>query len=184
MFGALRLPALRNLQIDSDFQDPSALFAFLDRSQCQLEEFGFIDGCMSPVALSVLLHDERLQSVRTLMFLGIVDTISSGLTTGATVTRALLYPSPAEKMMNKVVLPNLASLTLSTVQFDDGDAVTALMDMLSSRRNIDHLPSTISRLQLFVVRGQKHFSFKDKVMQARFRKFCNDGLAFADVRND
>ncbi|KAJ8089385.1 hypothetical protein PM082_014633 [Marasmius tenuissimus] len=111
-----------------------------------------MSGYMSPQSLATLLSHERLQSVRALKLCGSVDSSRSpDLIPKKAVIRFLRYPSPTGETTQTVVLPNLTSLTFIRAQFDDEEDVNALMDMLSSRRNIDHLPSTVARLQELII---------------------------------
>ncbi|KAL0062168.1 hypothetical protein AAF712_011010 [Marasmius tenuissimus] len=181
VFGALTLPALRKLQIHCNFLGPYGLFRFLDRSQCQLEEFGFDHGCINPESTrATLLGHKRLQSIRALKIPGGAD----GHLACWISVRALQYPLPGDETTQSVVLPNLVSLTFTKALFDNGEEVNALMDMLSSCRNIDHLPSTVARLQELTIQGEKLFALENEGDQVRFEKLCGDGLVFRNVRGN
>ncbi|KAL0062138.1 hypothetical protein AAF712_010980 [Marasmius tenuissimus] len=177
-FNALTLPALRKLQIECDFPGPHGLFRFLNRSRCQLEEFEFVHGCN---ARATLLSHEELQSVRALKLPGYVGSYSEDLMDSI---EALQYPSLGEETTQSIVLPNLVSLTFTRAEFDDGvEEANALVRMVSSRRNVDHLPSTVTRLQELIIQGETPFSIQDEATRAQLGKLCDEGLIFTKVRD-
>ncbi|KAJ8089386.1 hypothetical protein PM082_014634 [Marasmius tenuissimus] len=177
-FNALTLPALRKLQIECDFPGPHGLFRLLNRSRCQLEEFEFVHGC---IARATLLSHEKLQSVRALKLPGYVGSYSEDLMDSI---EALQYPSPGEETPQSIVLPNLVSLTFTRAEFDDGvEEANALVRMVSSRRNVDHLPSTVARLQELIIQDETPFSIQDEATRAQFGKLCDEGLESMEVRD-
>ena len=187
-FGALTLPALRNLQIISRLEYTRVLIPFLDRSRCQLEELELIDTYMCPEKLVTLLQSEWVQGVRKLKILGLLEWAGSRLSTVLTnkdLLQALRYPLPGEESENKVVLPNPVSLTLSTTEFEDkGELAGELVEMIASRRHVGHLPAGVARLRDFTVQGIENFSLGEAANRARFKEICEDGLVYTRVRED
>ncbi|KAL0062167.1 hypothetical protein AAF712_011009 [Marasmius tenuissimus] len=138
---------------------------------------------MSPQALATLLSHERLQSVRALKLPGSVDRRSVGLITEEAIIRALQYPAPGEETTQSVVLPNLVSLTFTRVQLNDKGKANALINMVSSRRIVDHVPGTVARLRELIIKSKTPFSLRDKATQAQLEKMCHEGLIFSKVRD-
>ncbi|KAK1224480.1 hypothetical protein PQX77_012593 [Marasmius sp. AFHP31] len=184
LLDALTLPALRKLQIECEFLGPHGLCELLDRSGCQLEEFEFDHGCMSPQALATLLSHERLQSIRALKLPGSVDRRWAGLMTEEAAIQAFQYPLPGEETTRSIILPNLVSLTYTRAQFNDEGKANALIDMVSSRRSVDHLPNTVARLQELVIQSKTPFLIQAEVTRSRLENICDGVLIFVEVRDN
>ncbi|KAL0573682.1 hypothetical protein V5O48_008279 [Marasmius crinis-equi] len=153
LFRSLTLPALRSVEIGIFWLDEhygrmvQPFLQFLRRSSCQLEsaEFYYFDDA----DLLDILRGPEMQGVHKLSLGGQIRRDYPLLTDHHNVSdevlNALQLARPGETGRPGLLLPHLRTLLLSGIkEWSD----KALVDMVISRRQVDHLiPGSVSRLE-------------------------------------
>ncbi|ESK87425.1 hypothetical protein Moror_11645 [Moniliophthora roreri MCA 2997] len=181
-----RLPALVVLHFPSGFGCPSTLKAFLDRSECELQELTLIEHELDEREIEDLLRERRLQKLRTLNLGGYLTMFRQYMSEGV-FSALTIIPNGIEG--GNIVLPRLQRFTLHG--YNRKQLSAALVDMIESRwsnPDIAQLPPgmRVDRLEHVELwnpfpDGSPRLQNYDPKAEALLRELCRQGLVVVCV---